>query len=214
VTESIGAQLEQGAAPWHKPWSGANMEGRVLLPVRHNSVAYRGVNVITLWMAALAKGYRAPIWMTFKQAIDLGGCVRKGEKGSLSVYADSVTRDETDEASGETIERDIYYMKGYAVFNVEQIDGLPPYCYPAPEPRLDPVPRIERADAFFAATKASIRHGGNQAYYAIVKDHIQMPPMEAFQDTESYYVTLAHEATHNAVTGIMPHGAGNRRLAV
>ncbi len=146
-------------------------------------------------MAALAKGYSAPVWMTFKQAIDLGGCVRKGEKGSLSVYADSITRTETDRnRRGDRTA--IPFMKGYTVFNVEQIDGLPAHYYGAPAPRLEPLPRIAHAEAFFAATGADIRNGGNRAYYATGSDHIQMPPFEAFRDPESYYATLAHESTH------------------
>jgi antirestriction protein ArdC len=88
ITDQIVSELEQGVRPWQKPWSAAHMDGRVILPLRHNGVAYRGVNILTLWMAAIAKGYSAPIWMTFKQAIDLGGCVRKGEKGSRFARAE------------------------------------------------------------------------------------------------------------------------------
>ena len=76
------------------------------------------------------------------------------------------------------------------VFNVEQIDGLPEQFYGKPEPR------VERADSFFAATGAAIRHGGNMAFYAAGSDHEQMPPFETFRDAESYYATLAHEMTH------------------
>jgi antirestriction protein ArdC len=196
ITDQIVSELEKGVRPWQKPWSSVHMDGRVVLPLRHNGIAYRGVNILTLWMASLAKGYGAPIWMTFKQAIDLGGGVRKGEKGSLSVYADKITRTETDSTSGEEAERDIHYMKGYTVFNVEQIDGLPEHYYARPTPRLEPLPRIERAEAFFAATGAEIRHGGNSAYYSSGSDHIQMPVFEAFRDAESFYATLAHESTH------------------
>jgi antirestriction protein ArdC len=196
ITDQIVAELEKGVRPWHQPWSASHMEGRVALPLRHNGVAYRGVNIITLWMASLAKGYRAPIWMTFKQAIDLGGGVRKGEKGSLTVYADTITRTETDAQTGEENPQEIHYMKGYTVFNVEQIDGLPAQYYGKPAKSLEPLPRIEHAERFFAATGAAIRHGGDRAYYAIGSDHIQMPPFEAFRDAESYYATLAHEGTH------------------
>ena len=137
------------------------------------------------------KGYSAPIWITFKQALDLGGCVRKGEKGSLTVYADTITRTETDSASGEEATSEIHYMKGYTVFNVAPVDGLPDKYYGNPAPRLEPLPRIERAEAFFRATGADIRHGGDRAYYAIGTDHIQMPPFEAFRDAESYYAACA-----------------------
>lgn len=196
ITDRIVAELEQGVRPWLKPWSAGNADGRIVLPRRHNGIAYRGVNILNLWMASLDKGYAAPVWMTFKQAIDLGSCVRKGEKGTLTVYADSVTRAEMDEATGEEATREIHYMKGYTVFNVEQIDGLPEHYYGKPAPRLAPFPRIERAEAFFAATGARISNGGDRAYYAIGPDHIRMPPFEAFKDAESYYATLAHEGTH------------------
>ena len=196
ITDQIISALEKGVRPWQRPWDASHLEGRALVPLRHNGIAYRGVNILALWMASLAKGYRSPIWMTFHQALQLGGGVRKGEKGSLTVYASTLSRTETEDATGEETEAAIHYMKGYTVFNVEQIDGLPTHYYAAPEPRLDPVPRIARADAFFAATGADIRHGGNQAYYAIGEDRIQMPPIAAFRDAESYYATLAHECTH------------------
>jgi antirestriction protein ArdC len=123
----------------------------------------------------MAKGFAAPIWMTFKQALELGGCVRKGEKGSLVVYASSITRSEPDEATGEEQERNIPFLKSYTVFNVEQVEGLPSRYYAQAQVRPDPVERIERADAFFAATQASIRHGGNMAYHNVSADHVQMP---------------------------------------
>jgi antirestriction protein ArdC len=196
ITDQIVGQLEQGVRPWLRPWSASHMEGRAVLPLRHNGMAYRGVNVVALWMAALAKGYRAPIWMTFKQALELGGCVRKGEKGSLSVYADKITRREPDAESGEESPVEIHYMKGYTVFNVEQIDGLPQHYYVKPAPRLDPLARIARAEAFAAATGAEIVHGGSQACYVLRTDNLHMPCLDLFDSAESYYATLLHELTH------------------
>lgn len=196
ITDQIIAELERGARPWMKPWSTDHLARRVLLPLRHNGIPYRGINVLSLWMATLAKGYRSPIWMTFKQAINLGGAVRKGERASLTVYANSITRTETDENTGEAADSEIHYLKGYSVFNTEQIDGLPTHYYVASEPTSEPIPRITRAEAYFAALHADIRHGGPEAYYAIGSDHIQMPPFEAFRDAESFYATLAHECTH------------------
>lgn len=196
ITDRIVGQLESGVRPWHQPWSASHMEGRVTLPLRHGGVPYRGVNIVNLWMAALDKGYCAPVWMTFKQAIDLGASVRKGERGTLTVYADKITRTEKDERTGEENPFQIPYMKGYTVFNVAQIDGLPEKFYGKPAPRFEPLPRIAHAEAFFAATRATVRHGGTRAFFARGTDHIQMPPFEAFRDPESYYATLAHESTH------------------
>jgi antirestriction protein ArdC len=196
ITGKIVADLEQGVRPWMKPWNAEHAAGRITKPLRGNGIPYNGINVIMLWSAALVAGYSAPIWMTFKQAKDLGGHVRKGEKGELIVYADRFRKTETDEASGQEVERDIPFMKGYTVFNVEQLDGLPSRFYAPVAARLDPVQRIGHAETFFAATGASINHGGNQACYSVTLDSIQMPPFETFRDAESYYATLAHEVTH------------------
>ena len=88
--------------------------------------------------------------MTFRQALELDAHVRKGEKGSLVVYANAITRTEHDDKTGEDVEREIPYMKGYTVFNVEQIDGLPEIYYAKAAPTLDPVARIDHAEKFFA----------------------------------------------------------------
>jgi antirestriction protein ArdC len=196
ITDRIVAELEQGVRPWLKPWNAEHAAGRITRPLRANGIPYQGINTVMLWSAAVASGYAAPIWMTFKQAQELGAHVRKGEKGQLVVYADRIRRTERDEETGDEQEREIPFMKGYTVFNVEQIEGLPAHFYAPAAPRLDPVQRIEHAEAFFAATGADIRHGGNQAYYAVTHDYVQMPPFETFRDAESYYATLAHECTH------------------
>jgi hypothetical protein len=124
ITGKIIADLEQGIRPWHRPWNADHAAGRITRPLRHNGIPYKGINVVMLWSAAMTKGYACPLWLTFKQAIELGGHVRKGEAGELVVYANSITRTETD-AKGEETEREIPYMKGYTVFNAEQCDGLP-----------------------------------------------------------------------------------------
>jgi antirestriction protein ArdC len=196
ITGAIVAELEKGVRPWLKPWNAEHAAGRITRPLRHNGLPYQGINVVMLWSAAVAQGFAAPIWMTFKQAQELKAHVRKGEKGNLVVYAGAVTRTEKDEETGEEQERDVPFLKGYTVFNVEQIDGLPPQFYAVAEPRLDPVQRIDRAEGFFAATGAAIRHGGNMACYSVTDDRVQMPPFETFRDAESYYATLAHEVTH------------------
>ncbi|MEW8026888.1 MAG: zincin-like metallopeptidase domain-containing protein [Candidatus Thiodiazotropha endolucinida] len=195
VTDKIVADLEQGVRPWMKPWNAEHAAGRITKPLRHNGQAYNGINILMLWSAAVTEGYSAPIWMTFRQAKELGAHVRKGEKGELVVYANTITRTEED-ANGEDVEQTIPFMKGYTVFNVEQIEGLPTHYYQLAEPVLDPVQRIEHAERFFADTGAEIRHGGNQAYYTMGSDRIQLPPFESFRDAESYYATLAHETTH------------------
>ena len=196
ITGKIIADLEQGVRPWLKPWSVEHAAGRITRPLRHNGVPYQGINVVMLWSAATEKGYACPLWLTFKQALELGGNVRKGETGELVVYANRITRTETDDQGDEQL-REIPFMKGYTVFNAEQCDGLPAhFSAPAETPALSPAERIEQADRFFAATGADIRHGGTRAYYAEQADYVQMPPFETFRDAESHAATLAHELTH------------------
>lgn len=204
VTERIIADLEQGVRTWLKPWSVAHTAGRITRPLRHNGTPYRGMNILLLWGEAMDKGYAAPIWMTFKQALELDAHVRKGERGSLVVYANSITKTETNEKGEEdgesrtlsTSEREIPFMKAYTVFNSEQIDGLPAHYYAQPENPLPLSERIENADRFITNTAVTIHHGGNRAFYAPARDAIQLPPFEAFKDKESYYATALHELCH------------------
>jgi antirestriction protein ArdC len=195
ITSRIIDDLERGVRPWLKPWSVANTTGRITRPLRHNGQPYSGINVVLLWSEAVTRGFTLPTWMTFRQALALGGHVHKGETGSMVVYANRVTRTETDE-NGDDVEREIPFLKAYTVFCVDQIDGLPVHYYAKIDPILDPVARIGRADAFYAAARADIRHGGTQAYYALTSDHVQMPPFATFHDAEAYYATLGHELVH------------------
>lgn len=195
ITNAIISDLEQGVRPWLKPWNAGHAAGQISRPLRAGGQPYKGINVLTLWESAMSQHFTAPIWMTFNQAKELGANVRKGSKGTLVVYADRITRTETAE-DGKECERGIYFMKSYSVFNVEQIEGLPPHFYATAAPTLDPMQRIEAADRFFANTGADIRHGGDHAFYAAQSDLVQMPPFESFRDAESYCATLAHEMTH------------------
>jgi antirestriction protein ArdC len=194
ITDQIVSALEAGVKPWTRPWSASHAAGHVSRPLRHNGQAYAGINVLTLWCSSMERSYCAPIWMTFKQAIELGGCVRKGEKGSPVVYADKIVRTE-EGANGEDQTKAIPFLKSYTVFNIEQIDGLPAHYYARAEGTKNPDERIAHAESFFAATGA-IRHGGDSAFYIPSQDFIQMPEFEAFRDAQGYYATLAHECTH------------------
>ena len=195
ITDKIIADLEQGVRTWMKPWNAGNTAGRITRPLRHNGVPYSGINILMLWAEAVTHGFTAPIWMTFRQATELSAHVRKGEKGSLVVYANAISRTEEGD-NGEETEREIHYMKGYTVFNVEQIDGLPEHYYGKPEIQTTPALRIAHAEEFFAATKTEIRYRGDRAYYSQDGDYIQMPIIESFRDAESFYATLAHESAH------------------
>jgi antirestriction protein ArdC len=205
VTDSIIESLEQGVRPWHRPWEGGLTDGRMIRPLRHNGTPYRGINILLLWGAAMEHGFSSPHWMTYRQAMELGAHVRKGERGSLVVYAGSTTKpagarvtpnDGATDANGDEAEREVRFMKGYTVFNVAQIDGLPAQYHPQPTPPREPMPLIEHAEAFVAATGAALRHGGDRAYYSPGADVIVLPVPESFRDAASYTATKAHELVH------------------
>ena len=190
VTNRIIEQLETGVAPWRKGWAnGAN----AALPVRATGQAYRGINVILLGMQALAKGYKNPVWMTFKQAQKEGGCVRKGEKACRVVYSELMKKE--DKETGET--KTFFFERYYSVFNVEQIEGLPADRYAIAEaPKVNEDSRDAELDQFIAATGAEINTGGNRAFYMPSTDQITMPEFAQFKGATPYYTTLAHELVH------------------
>jgi antirestriction protein ArdC len=192
ITNQILAQLEAGVRPWTQPWTSA---GNVSRPLRNDGTPYNGINILLLWSEAAVRGFTAPTWMTFRQALALGGHVRKGERGSTVVYANTLVRTETSDASEEATSR-IPFLKAYTVFNIDQIEDLPERYVPQPQPAINPEVRITEAEAFFASCRADIRHGGGMAFYSPGPDIVQMPPFESFRDAESYYATLGHEMTH------------------
>jgi antirestriction protein ArdC len=203
VTNRIIADLENGVRPWLKPWNTGKVASRITKPLRGNGQPYKGINIVMLWGEAIAKGYASPTWLTYRQAAEHGGQVRKGEHGLLVVYADRIRKTDTDD-NGEEIEREIPFLKGYTVFNAEQIDGLPERFYAAPSPapgsgpgQALPVPaRIDGAERFVRNTAIAIRHGGDRAFYMVDTDCVRLPPFESFTDAEAYYATVLHEIVH------------------
>ena len=121
ITNQILAQLEAGVRPWIQPWTS---DGKVSRPLRHDGTPYNGINILLLWSEAAVRGFTAPTWMTFRQALALGGHVRKGERGSTVVYANTLVRTETSDAGEEATSR-IPLLKAYTVFNIDQIEDLP-----------------------------------------------------------------------------------------
>jgi antirestriction protein ArdC len=192
ITSTIIAQIEAGVAPWAASWDQAGSNAR---PLRANGQGYNGINVVLLWSSAQQNGFQSPRWLTFNQAKELGGCVRKGSKGTKIVYYSSFTK-EADTSKGETEDQNIPFLKTFTVFNSDQIDGLPEkYCYQA---RTDTkAERIEAADAFLLRTGVELRHGGGRAFYSHGHDFVQMPEIEKFDSAEAYCATLAHEMIHS-----------------
>jgi antirestriction protein ArdC len=194
VTNEIIASLENGCRPWSPSWSSAAAS----LPRRQCATPYQGINILLLWAQAIKRGYSNPHWMTFKQALDLGGCVRKGETGSMVVYAGQICRDNDEGREGDEPERRIPFLKRYVVFNVEQIDGLPEGMFPAPA--LAIVNRDHRdaeLDQLFKDYGVPIRETGADAYYDEAADRITMPAFASFSSGDAFYATLAHEAVHS-----------------
>jgi len=192
VTDSIIATLESGTRPWMKPWQDGQASN---LPLRVNSVPYRGVNILLLWAAACAKGYQNAYWMTYKAAAEMGAQVRKGEKSTHVVVTSTFNKPDAEDPDKKNT---IPFYKVYSVFNADQIDGLPEKYYLSAMPKeMVPVSeRVQEAINFFANTKAVVVEHPSRACYIPGKDQIQMPPWEAFVSPESYVATHAHELIH------------------
>ncbi len=191
ITDSIIEQLEAGTKPWIRPWRG-NGRGS-LVPRRATGEAYRGINVLMLWLATELSGYEENTWITYRQAQDLGGQVRKGEKGALVVKYGTFTPNEREDDD----ERAIPYLKGYTVFNVEQIENLPERFYrPAEELAATPVPQLETVETFVLNSGAAVTYSGATACYRPAIDDILMPDRARFVSEVHLYSTLLHEMSH------------------
>jgi len=191
ITDRIVARLRAGVVPWRQPWTG---QGFGAMP--RNALtgrAYSDANVILLWSRAQESAYPAPLWLTFKQALELGGNVRKGEKGETVIYVSKVIREDE---NGER--RAIPFLKAYTVFNVAQCDNLPAkVTNPDGAARpANPNARDSLADAFMASTGADIRHGEARAYYRPIGDYVNLPAFETFKSASGYYATAFHELGH------------------
>jgi antirestriction protein ArdC len=193
VTDQIITSIEQGVGNWRMPW---HTSGKFAFsPINVSSKKpYRGINTVCLWAAAQSKGYESGEWGTYKQWQGRGAQVRKGEKSTTVVFWKFANDSNEGQDDGEQLPSSsrLIFTRGYSVFNAAQVDGYASKT----EPDVPMPERIGRADAFFRAIGANVRHGGNRAYYAPDADYIQMPPFAAFVENVAYYSTLAHEHTH------------------
>ena len=206
VTNRIIRELEQGCFPWVQPWASSGMTPLGLPLNASTGRPYSGVNILLLWFAAIEQGRPSQRWLTYRQALALGGNVRKGEKGTMVVYADTfVPKAEQEKAAGSGEEaRRVGFLKRFTVFHREQCDGLP--SDPAAVPLVGRSEIIPHVEEVIAATGADIRIGGEMAFYAPGPDYIQLPPQEAYFEPINWYRTKLHELGHNAERRIMPHG--------
>ena len=182
ITERIVGLLEQGTVPWHKPWHVTTGLPRNLVSKK----PYRGINVFLL----MAMSYESPHWLTFRQSVQLGGNVKKGEKSCPVVFWEPM--EVTDQKSGE-VEK-ILLLRLYHVFNVAQCEGL------------KNVPVTD--ETAFAATKPAeivakmplppkIKHGMSHAFYTPINDTVGVPEPKRFNTEDAYHATLFHELVHS-----------------
>ena len=207
ITGKIIAELEAGRVPWVQPWGSAAAKAPLAMP---NNAAtgrrYSGINVLILWSAVIERGFPGQGWLTFRQALALGGHVRKGERGTTVVYADRFVPDAEKQRSRETGEdpHAIPFLKRFTVFNAAQCDGLPEGVA-ALAPPLPPGMIEPRVEALIRATGIDVRIGGDRAFYLPAADTVVVPPPQAYFEPINWHRTALHELGH--ATGA-PHRLG------
>ena len=197
VTNRIVAELEAGRLPWVQPWGRSGGASAALPHNARSGRAYSGINILILWGAVIEAGWPSQGWLTFRQALEAGGNVRKGERGTTVVYADRfIPKGEADRAARDGGDaRAVAFLKSFTVFNVAQCEGLREGMAsdPAPLPEREIVPV---AEAVIAASGVDFRIGGDRAFYVPAQDYVQVPPQPAFFYQVNYYRTALHELTH------------------
>jgi antirestriction protein ArdC len=195
ITDTIIAQLEAGCVPWVQPWQAA----KAPLSLPRNATtnrAYSGINVLILWNSVIKNGFPTQSWLTFRQALGLGGNVRKGERGTTVVYADRFIPDDEKKRAQDIGEeaRGIPFLKRFTVFNLSQCDGLPDDMTAT----VPPAPGLiePQVEALIAASHIDFRIGGSEAYYVPAQDYVQVPPPEAFFEPINWHRTALHELGH------------------
>lgn len=190
ITQEMISRLEKGTVPWHKPWK----TGPAGFPMNLLTKArYRGINVFMLAI----QSFLSPFWLTFKQALLLGGNVRKGEKATPVVFWKWMKTEVPSKEEGKSRIKRLSLLRYYQVFNAEQCEGI---SYPKP-PTSAPsqVKSIAAAEKIVAGypNGPRIEHQGDQAFYRPSEDVIYSPKWDRFEDMPAFYSTLFHELTHS-----------------
>jgi antirestriction protein ArdC len=195
VTDKIINLLEQGVVPWRRPWTSAGLPRNLV-----SKKPYRGINHFLL----SASKYVSPLWLTMRQANELGGHVRKGEESTVVVFwkVDDA-KQSTEDLDNETADakaRRRFLLRYYRVFNLEQCE--------LPQAVLDKIPTvethehdpIEEAERIIAdmPSRPEIQYTGSKAFYSSLTDRITLPPRELFTSAEEFYATALHEAVHSS----------------
>lgn len=197
ITDKILAELEAGRLPWVQPW-GAAAQAPLAMPTNAaTGRRYSGINVLILWQALADLGFRSSAWLTFRQALAVGGNVRKGEHGVTIVYADRFTPDaerRRAQRDGDTPDQ-VLFLKRFTVFNLDQCEGLSYEVAPPPAPIAAGL-ILPQAEALIAGTGADVRIGGDRAFYSPLHDYVRVPPPDAFFEPINWHRTALHELGH------------------
>jgi antirestriction protein ArdC len=203
ITARMVELLERGTIPWRSGWT----RSPVGAPRSASTgKVYRGINHFLLAVAAQAAGYARSSWITFRQAKDLGGSVRKGEKGLPCIFwrvldgrpsADEQDAEAADDGVAPSSGRRRFVVRYYTVFNVQQCEGLPADQV---DTTTTPARAILPCDAIVSGYQAGPRidHGFNRACYSPIDDKVSMPSPTVFDTAEAYYATLYHELAHSS----------------
>ena len=198
ITLKIIGELEAGRVPWVQPWGTAAAKAPLAMPTNAaTGRGYSGINVLILWGAVIERGFSGQSWLTFRQALSLGGNVHKGERGTTVVYADRFIPEDEKQRARETGDdpQAIAFLKRFTVFNATQCENLPDAIAVAAPPALPGLiePTVE---ALIAAAGIDFRIGGSRAYYDPGSDHVQVPPPQAYFEPINWHRTALHEMGH------------------
>lgn len=198
ITNKIIAELEAGRVPWVQPWGTSAAKAPLGLPKNASTGrSYSGINILLLWGALVQQGFPSQGWLTFRQALSLGGNVRKGERGTTVVYADKFVPEDEKKCARETGEeaQAVPFLKRFTVFNTAQCEGLSDdiaVIIPSPPPDLIE-PNVE---ALIRATGIDFRIGGDKAFYVPADDYVVVPPPQAYFEPINWHRTALHEIGH------------------
>jgi antirestriction protein ArdC len=198
ITDKIIAELEAGRLPWVQPWGTSAVQAPLAMPKNAaTDRRYSGINVLILWGAVVQHGFPGQSWLTFRQALSLGGNVRKGERGTTVVFADRFIPDQERARAREQGDEPnaIPFLKRFTVFNVAQCDGLPNDLVTVPPPVQDGL-ILPDVEALIRASGADLRLGGDKAFYSSALDYIQVPRPEAYFEPINWHRTALHELGH------------------
>ena len=198
ITDKIIAELEAGRLPWVQPWGTSAVQAPLAMPKNAATERrYSGINVLILWGAVVQHGFPGQSWLTFRQALSLGGNVRKGERGTTVVFADRFVPDQERARAREQGDEPnaIPFLKRFTVFNVAQCDGVAGDLATVPPPVPDGL-ILPEVEALIRASGADLRLGGDKAFYSPTLDYIQVPRTEAYFEPINWHRTALHELGH------------------